>query len=50
VIAFADGHGDLISATKLLTSSGAIIWDANSAASNSLGIIWTPDPKEDPNN
>jgi prepilin-type N-terminal cleavage/methylation domain-containing protein len=49
VIAFVSGNCELVNAKQLLTPTGAIIWDAESAATNSLGFLWTPDPKEDPN-
>lgn len=49
VLLFADGSAVTVSANELLTPTGAIIWDAASAANQSLKYIWTPDPMEDPN-
>jgi prepilin-type N-terminal cleavage/methylation domain-containing protein len=49
VLAFADGHAEPVTANDLLTPTGAIQWDATSAANQSLKYIWTPDPMEDPN-
>jgi prepilin-type N-terminal cleavage/methylation domain-containing protein/prepilin-type processing-associated H-X9-DG protein len=49
VIAFADGHAELVAAKDLLTETGGIIWDATLASSNGLRYIWTPDPQENPN-
>jgi prepilin-type N-terminal cleavage/methylation domain-containing protein len=49
LLTFADGHTEPASATDLLTPTGAIIWDAISAANHALRFIWTADPMEDPN-
>lgn len=49
VVAFADGHTEVVGAKDLLTETGGIKWDAQSAATNGLSYIWTPDPKDNPN-
>ena len=49
ILAFCDGHTEEVSGKDLLTSTGAIVWDATAASTNSLSFIWTIDPKDDPN-
>ncbi len=49
IVAFADGHCQEFSGKELLTSTGALVWDANAAATSGLQVVWTADPKEDPN-
>jgi prepilin-type N-terminal cleavage/methylation domain-containing protein/prepilin-type processing-associated H-X9-DG protein len=46
IVAFLDGHCELVSGKDILDNNGQIIWDPANAAA----IFWTPDPKEDPNN
>ncbi len=49
IIVFFDGHAEEVSGKDLLTTAGAIIWDATMATSNPSAIFWTPDPTENPN-
>jgi type II secretory pathway pseudopilin PulG len=48
VILFMDGNAGEFAGSDLLSSSGEIIWSAESDNINT-SIFWTADPKEDPN-
>lgn len=48
-LAFADGHAEEFAGKDLLTSTGELVWDANAAATGGLNVIWTADPKDNPN-
>jgi prepilin-type processing-associated H-X9-DG protein len=47
IILFADGNAEEVSAKKLLTNTGGIEWSENAASDSS--ILWTADPRENPN-
>lgn len=49
IIAFFDGHTEEVSGKDLLNDTGDIIWDETLTTTNPSAIIWTADPKEDPN-
>lgn len=48
LLAFVDGHVEAAKGNQLLSHNGAIIWDGQPVP-GPKSIIWSPDPKDDPN-
>jgi prepilin-type N-terminal cleavage/methylation domain-containing protein len=48
LLAFVDGHVEAAKGSQLLSHNGAIIWDGQTVT-DPKSIIWSPDPKDDPN-
>ena len=48
LISFFDGHAEEVSGKQLLTNTGELEWTSDTVNDPSA-IIWTADPKEDPN-
>ena len=49
LIAFVGGNVREVSGKELLTDTGDIIWSAEQATTDQSAIVWTTDPKDDPN-
>lgn len=49
LIAFVGGNVREVSGKDLLQPNGDIIWNAEQAATDQSAIVWTADPKDDPN-
>lgn len=49
IIAFLDGHAEEVAGKDLLQPNGDMIWSEEQAATDPSAILWTADPKEDPN-
>jgi prepilin-type N-terminal cleavage/methylation domain-containing protein len=49
LIAFVGGNVREVSGKDLLQPNGEIIWSVEAQTTDPSTIIWTPDPKEDPN-
>jgi prepilin-type N-terminal cleavage/methylation domain-containing protein len=49
LLGFVGGNVREVSAKDILTPTGDMIWSADTATTDSSAILWTADPKEDPN-
>lgn len=49
LIGFVGGNVREVAAKEILASTGDILWDKDMATTNQSAILWTTDPKDDPN-
>jgi type II secretory pathway pseudopilin PulG len=49
LIAFVGGNVREVAGKEILNERGDILWNADQAATDPSAIVWTPDPKDDPN-
>jgi prepilin-type N-terminal cleavage/methylation domain-containing protein len=49
LIAFVGGNVREVAGKELLSDTGDILWSPEQATTDQSAIVWTPDPKDDPN-